>query len=540
MTTTLTFLGGAGTVTGSKYLLTIGSRRVLVDGGLFQGTKELRLLNWADFPVDAHTVDLILLTHAHMDHVGYLPALVKRGFQGRILCTDATEDLAGIVLRDAGYLQERDAEHATEGGYSKHNPPLPLYTVRDVEQTLPLLSLVDFDTDVDLGGGVVARWTRAGHILGSASIHVTTPDGSVLFSGDLGRADHPVIRARGTPAGADVVLVESTYGDREHPEPVNLPHEELADVIRRTVQRGGSVLIPAFAVDRTEVVLKTISEMQADRRIPVVPIYVNSPMALAALRVYRAEKYRDELRADLDPDHFLNLPNLREVHSTEESRAITKPDDPCIIISSSGMATGGRVLHHLEAMLPDSRNAVVLVGYQGEGTRGRLLAEGAEHLKMHGAYVPVKAEIVQDHEFSVHADASELVDWLAALSPRPGIVFCVHGEERGAKPLARRIHDELGLTAVIPTMGETVVVSSDAAAPAVDVRRATPAGARRPVSGVPARSDAGGPAVLPGTVEILVNGVPLPDGAVEPDPTWRPDAADTVVLEGTITIRLRR
>lgn len=245
MATTLTFLGAAGTVTGSKFLLTVGERRILVDGGMFQGEKELRKLNWADFPVPPDTITDILVTHAHLDHVGYLPVLVKNGFHGPIWCTPHTRDLAFIVLRDAGFLQERDAEDARLGGWSKHDKPKPLFDSQDVEKTLPLITPVDWDRDLELGDDITAVWTRNGHILGSASIRVQTPHGSVLFSGDLGRKEHPVLRARETPAGADVVVVESTYGDREHMDPRNMAHEALADAVRRTINRGGSVLIPA-------------------------------------------------------------------------------------------------------------------------------------------------------------------------------------------------------------------------------------------------------------------------------------------------------
>ena len=398
----------------------------------------------------------ILLTHAHMDHTGLLPRFVKQGFNGTIWCTDATAELTEIVLRDSAYLQERDAEFARSQGYSKHKNPEPLYRVKDVEQTLPLMRVIDVDTPLDLGDGVVARWIRAGHILGSASIHVTTEEGTILVSGDLGRHTHPVLRAREIPPGADVVLIESTYGDREHFEPEAADHEVLADAIRRTVQRGGSVLIPAFAVDRTEVVLQTLALLQDEGRIPTIPVYVDSPMALASLRIYQAARFRDELREDVGG---LALPqlDLREVRDAHESERLNRPHQPCIIISASGMATGGRVLHHLEHMLPDERHSVVLTGYQAVGTRGRALAEGARQLKMHGAYVAVRAEIVRDEEFSVHADASELLDWVRALDPPPQQVFCVHGEVDSATALTELLATE-GFMGIVPQRGERVRV----------------------------------------------------------------------------------
>lgn len=454
----LSFLGGAGTVTGSKHLLTVGNRRVLIDAGMFQGEKKWRELNWAEFPIPPASLDAVVLTHAHMDHCGYLPALVAGGFSGPVWCTEATVALAEIVLMDAGHLQEREAGYAAEGGYSKHNPPLPLYTVADVERTLPLLRGVPYDTDLDLGEGLVLRMTRAGHILGSASVTLRYGDASVLVSGDLGRHDHPLLESREIPPGAGYVLVESTYGDREHPDPAGHPHELLAEVIRRTIARGGSVLVPAFAVDRTPVVLRALAQLRRAGQIPDVPIFVNSPMAVAALAVYRDAGRTGGLRPDLHLEEFMDLPNLREVTDAEESKRLNRPERPCIIVSSSGMATGGRVLHHLEHLLPDPRNAVVFTGYQGVGTRGRTLLEGATEMKFRGRFVPVRAEIVQDSEFSVHADGSDLIDWLAALTPPPRTVFCVHGEQDSAAALAARIHRELGLTAVVPRYREVVAI----------------------------------------------------------------------------------
>ncbi len=528
---TLTFLGATGGVTGSKFLLTVGDRRILADAGLFQGEKVLRRRNWEPFPVPPDTLTDVILTHAHLDHCGYLPALVRAGYSGPIWCTAATAQLAEIVLRDSAELQERDALDAAEGGWSKHSPPLPLYDIRDVERTIPLLTHVEYDRDLDLGEGISACFTRAGHILGSSSVRVQLPSTSVIFSGDLGRHDHPVLRAREIPRGADYVLVESTYGDREHHEPRNLPHEPLADVIRRTVQRGGSVLIPAFAVDRTEVVLKVLAELRRHGRIPRTPIVVNSPMALAALDVYRSSPA--ELRADLDLADLLG--DVKELHSADESREYTlSRHEPSIVISSSGMATGGRVLHHLARMLPDPRNAVVLTGYQAVGTRGRALAEGATRLKFHGQYVGVRAEILQDTEFSVHADGSDLVDWVAELNPRPATVFCVHGEASASQALADRIERDLGLDAVVPRLDEIVTLApisgatrsrSEAAAEQAPTLRRTPEG----------------------TVSIPLELKVEDDSArglsgvrVETTLTPRRQDEDTIVLEGTITIRLDR
>lgn len=546
MATTLTFLGAAGTVTGSKYLLTIEGRRILVDCGQFQGEKVLRQRNWAPFPVPPDTIDQVLLTHAHLDHCGYLPALVKAGFSGPIWCTGHTAQLAAIVLRDAGHLQERDAAEAAEGGWSKHRPPLPLYDGADVERTLPLLTAVDWDRDLDLGGGVSARFTRAGHILGAASICVTTPQGSVLFSGDLGRHDHPVLRPRDTPPGADYVVIESTYGDREHPEPRELPHEPLADVIRRSIGRGGSVLIPAFAVDRTEVVLKVLGEMMRHERIPRVPVYVNSPMATAALDVYRSAP--EELRVDVDPRTAFDVGELHEVRTADESRELTRGGHrPSIIISSSGMATGGRVLHHLERMLPDSRNAVVLTGYQAVGTRGRALEDGVTRLKMHGRYVGVRAEIVKDEEFSVHGDASDIVDWVREVHPAPVMVFCTHGEPPAAQALAARLEAELGLEAVAATQGEVVTI--DAArdrrhAPATPPGRvaspppvAAPAVAAAPAAAHLVLTPSGGVALGVRVDGRELAGREVTGAHVSSDLVPRPGPTPgEIVFEGTITI----
>lgn len=512
---TLTFLGAARTVTGSKYLVTKGDRRVLVDAGMFQGEKQWRVRNWEDFPVDPATITDVVLTHAHADHCGYLPALVRHGFDGPVWCSEGTRRLAEIVLRDAGFLAERDAKEAREGGWSRHDPPLPIYTTEDVEATLPLLRPVPFAEPTDLGDGVGLLLTRAGHILGSASVTLDLDGTTVLFSGDLGRADHPVLRPLEQPPGADHVVVESTYGDRDHPSPPNLPHEPLADAIRRTVQRGGSVLVPAFAVDRTEVILRTLSEMRRHDRIPAVPIYLNSPMATDVLDVYR--RSHDELRPDLHIEDLAKVPGLVEVRSTEESMRLTTGSrrQPSIIISASGMVNGGRVLHHLERMLPDPRSCVVLTGYQAVGTRGRALAEGAQQLKMHGAYVPVRAEIVQDREFSVHADRRDLLRWVRGLSPAPRTVYVTHGEEEASEALARTLRSELACPVVVPSYEEQVVLT----------RRGE--GAEQPV-----------PSAVTGQAPAAADDDLTQGRVVASDLRVRERRGDEVVLEGTITIRL--
>lgn len=450
----LSFLGGAGSVTGSRFLLDLPGRRVLIDCGLYQGPRELRRLNWEPFPVPPATIDDVVLTHCHLDHTGYLPALVRDGFPGPVHVTPATADLTAIVLRDSAHLAERDAEYARQGGFSRHDPPLPLYTSADVEATLPRLRHRRFGEPTPLGTARVTL-SRAGHVLGSASVLVETDGASVLFSGDLGRTAHPVIRPRQAPPAARTVVVESTYGDRSHPEPSDPPHEVLADAIRRTVARGGSVLVPAFAVDRTALVLQALAEMTAEGRVPRVPVHVDSPMALAVLEVYGRDDLRDELLAGAHPER-VDLPLLRTARTKEESMALNHPAVPSVIISASGMASGGRVVHHLRHLLPDHRNTVVLTGYQAVGTRGRALLDGATELKMHGRYVPVRAEVVVDDGFSVHADAGEILAWLTALPEPPETVYLVHGEPDSSAALARRITAELGWQAVVPRRGEKV------------------------------------------------------------------------------------
>ena len=449
----LTFLGGAGTVTGSRFLVESSSSRVLVDAGLYQGLPELRRRNWDPFPVDPSTVGAIVVTHAHLDHTGYLPRLVRDGFRGRIVCTPETAELAAIVLRDSAHLQEEDAAYANAVGFSKHRPALPLYGGEDVERTLPLLAPTPYDEPVALRGGPTAVLRPAGHILGSAIVRLEVEGHRVLFSGDLGRPRHPLLAPRSDPLPADTIVVESTYGDRAHPEP---DASLLAAAVRRTVRRGGTVLVPAFAVDRTELVLLELARLTRDGQIPKVPVFVDSPMALAALEVYRRALGRAGRRhGGHDP---FDPGDLRVVRDPEESRGLNSPPYPCIVISASGMGSGGRVVHHLAHQLPDPRNTVVLTGYQAEGTRGRRLLDGARELKIHGRYVPVRADVVRVEDFSVHSDADETLAWLRAAKEPPTTTYVVHGERSASAALARRITDELGWCATVPTVGERVLL----------------------------------------------------------------------------------
>lgn len=455
---TLRFLGATGTVTGSRFLLETSRARVLVDAGLYQGVPLLRRRNWEQFPVDPASIDDVVLTHAHLDHTGYLPRLVRDGFRGHVTCTPETAELAEIVLRDSAHLQEEDAAYANRLGFSKHRPALPLYRGVDVEQTLPLLSPLALRRTRRFAGGAAVTLRSAGHILGSATVGVEIDGHRVLFSGDLGRGSHPLLAPPADPPHVDTMIIESTYGDRRHPPP---DPSVLADAVHRTVERGGSVLIPAFAVDRTELVLLELRRLMRHGDIPSLPIFVDSPMALAALDVYRRAltSSSGQLRPGLatTPDVF-EFGELHAARTVEESMRLNRPVAPCIVISASGMAAGGRVVHHLAHQLPDPRHSVVLTGYQAEGTRGRQLLDGARQLKIHGRYVPVRAEIVSVPDFSVHSDADETIAWLGRAPAAPRTVYLVHGEHRAADRLAQRIRSELGWCAVVPSYDERVLL----------------------------------------------------------------------------------
>jgi metallo-beta-lactamase family protein len=451
----LAFHGAAGTVTGSRFLVRTPNSSALVDAGLFQGLRQLRRRNWDELAFDPAVLDAVVVSHAHLDHTGFLPVIVRRGFAGRILATADTARLAEVVLRDSAKLQEEDAQYAARSGFSKHAQPRPLYDRADVERTLPLMQPVEFDTAVDLTSDLELRMRPAGHILGSASVLLEHERGTVLFSGDLGRTGHPLLRPPEPPPSVDTLVIESTYGNRRHLK-VDAAQDALADVIRSTVARGGTVVIPAFAVDRTEVLLVALGELLASGQIPPVPVYLDSPMALQVLDIYR-----DALvggRTDVRPglEQRLDLPGLHEAHTADASRALNQPDQPSILISASGMATGGRVVHHLKHLLPEPRNAVVLVGYQAEGTRGRDLVDGAGALKMHGRYIPVRADVRQIEGFSVHADEDGLVAWASQMARPPTTTYIVHGEPEASAALLRRFRSQLGWNAVVPRFGETV------------------------------------------------------------------------------------
>jgi metallo-beta-lactamase family protein len=453
----LRFLGGAGTVTGSRFLVDTPNARVLVDCGLFQGLKELRLRNWHGWPVPPESIDAVVLTHAHLDHSGYLPALARDGFRGRIIVTAGTAALCRIVLPDSGHVQEEDAAYANRSGYSKHSPALPLYTESDATRVLAQLAVEPFDRPVTLAPGVRATFRPAGHILGAASVTLDVGGRVITFSGDLGRPVHPVLRAPAPPPAADVIVVESTYGDRRHDDAASM--QIFAETLRETAESGGVTVIPSFAVDRTEVILFHLRQLMAGGQVPTMPVYVDSPMALAALAVYRAAiaagspDIQPGLRGAADP---FDCGTLHEAQSLEQSKAINQRPGPLVVISASGMATGGRVLHHLLHRLPDQRNAVVLPGYQAAGTRGRALLDGAATLKLLGRHVAVRARIVQVPAFSVHADQGELLAWLRSAPRRAEIAYVVHGEPEASAALQSAIHTQLGWLAVTPRHLEAV------------------------------------------------------------------------------------
>lgn len=471
---TLTFLGAAGTVTGSRFLIETGKARVLVDCGLFQGLKPLRLRNWEDFGatgtaggVDPASIDAVVLTHAHVDHSGFVPGLAARGFAGRVHCTEGTAELCRVVLPDSGHLQEEEAAYANRKGYSKHRPARPLYTEADAVASLSHLEPVPPDAGpvpVEVAEGITVQFRRAGHILGAASVLLQFDGGRrLVVSGDLGRADHPLLRPPESLPQADTVLVESTYGDRDHDRSDG--PARLAEVITATARRGGVVVIPSFAVDRTEVLLFHLRRLMRDGAVPDLPVYVDSPMASRALGVYRRAvrerwpELRPELFENGDPARHGDLfdpGRLIEVREVEQSKRLHEQRFPSVIISASGMATGGRVLHHLAHRLGDRRNTVVLAGYQAEGTRGRLLAEGAAQLKLLGRYVPVRAQIVDLPAFSVHADRGEILAWLGGAPSPPDTLYVVHGEAEPAAALCRQVGGDLGWNAVVARDRERV------------------------------------------------------------------------------------
>jgi len=467
----LAFLGAARTVTGSRHLLDVDGQRILIDCGLFQGLKELRLRNWSPLPVPPESIDAVVLTHAHIDHTGWLPRLVAQGFKGPIHCTAGTADLCKLMLPDAAHIQEEDARFANKRGYSKHHPALPLYTAEDAAQALSMLKVRSFRQKFAIAPGIDAEFLVAGHLLGSAYVHVTRSrqpheavastsgvaaaagGAGILFGGDLGRYGRPILPDPSPGVEADILLVESTYGDRIHPPEDD--GEALARIVADTYARRGKLIIPAFAIGRVEELLYWLFRLEDQKRVPVMPIYVDSPMAIKGIEYYQSHA------AELDPGtEFVgrHLQRFTAVSSAQDSKALVQDDRPAVIIASSGMATGGRVVHHLFDGLPNERNTVLFVGYQAAGTRGRVLIEGARHVKMYGQEVPVRAKIAKINGMSSHADAGEIIRWLRTLPRAPQVTYLVHGEPPAQEALRARIANELGWRVEVPSHGQKVDV----------------------------------------------------------------------------------
>ena len=453
MTIELTFLGGAGTVTGSKYLVQADGKSVLVDCGLFQGLKALRLRNWAPPPVRPQDIDAVALTHAHLDHSGYLPRFIRQGFAGPVHSSPGTRDLCAILLPDSGRLQEEEARYANKRGFSKHKPALPLYTEDDAHASLKRFSPVPFHQETVIAGEFRLTLEPAGHILGASIARLDTGGIKVVFSGDLGRMHDPIMRPPSRIEEADYLVVESTYGNRRHDEADT--EETLSRHLNRALARGGVVIMPAFAVGRAQTLLYLISRLKARRAIPDVPVYLNSPMAINATRLYH--EYRAEHR--LTPEECEAACSVAQmVNTADESRALNGRGGPMIIISASGMATGGRVVHHLKAFAPDARNMIVLPGFQAAGTRGAALAAGATEIKIHGDYVPVRAEVVKMDSMSAHADYNEILEWLRGFKRAPKRTFVTHGEPAAADEMRRRIEETFGWAVSVPEYGEKAVL----------------------------------------------------------------------------------
>lgn len=458
MSTNLSFLGAAGTVTGSRFLLDVNGHQYLIDCGLFQGGRSEKALNWAPFPVSPDRIDAVLLTHAHIDHVGYLPRLVRQGFHGPVYATQASQALLQIVLPDSAHLQEQDAVYANKSGYSRHKPALPLYTAADAEEALKLIQGIPFDDPLALDG-VTAIWRPAGHILGSAILDVEIQNGRgsrrVVFSGDLGRYESEVMRPPTSLSEADVLLVESTYGDRLHSdEPIQ---NVLAEALDYVLQRDGVLLVPAFAVGRTQEVLYHIRQLQEKRRVPDLPVFIDSPMAVETSHIYC--RFGDDHNLDVNllmdvKECPLRCRDTHFVQDVEESKQLNTRPGPAVIISASGMCSGGRIMHHLKWRLPDKRNALLFVGYQADGTKGRLLLSGAREVRIHGEVVPVRARLFQAHALSAHADRGELLRWLSGFSSTPRHTFVVHGEPRSSQALQEHIQQRFEWEVSAPRTGE--------------------------------------------------------------------------------------
>ncbi|MBT5752413.1 MAG: MBL fold metallo-hydrolase [Rhodospirillaceae bacterium] len=445
----LTFMGAVGTVTGSKYLVEAAGRRVLVDCGLYQGYKQLRLRNWERPPVDPASLDAVILTHAHIDHSGYLPLLVRNGFSGPVLATSATADLCGLLLPDSGYLLEKDADFANRHGFSKHHPALPLYTQAEANYALDFFKPQPFHKLHDLGNGLKLQFLPAGHIPGAAMVRLTLGKTSLHFTGDLGRPGDPLMVAPESVSSADYLVVESTYGNRIH-DPVD-PVDMIADIVNRTLHRGGVVVIPSFAVGRAQSLLYYLYTLMQSGQIPKIPVFLDSPMSIKASELFC--KHHGEARlSEAECRHLCDV--ARYVESVEESKSLLSMSMPRIIISASGMATGGRILHHLKAFAGDRKNTILFAGFQASGTRGARIVGGEKEIKIHGAYIPVLAEVHNLEMLSAHADCVEIMDWLSGFKKPPRRTFITHGEPAAADGLRRCIEEDLGWSCRVPSLGE--------------------------------------------------------------------------------------
>lgn len=453
------FLGATRTVTGSRFLVEQNNFRVLVDCGLFQGQREWKQRNWSDFPVAPASVDCVVLTHAHIDHAGYLPRFIRLGFRGPVYCTPATAELLSLMLPDSGHLQEEDAEWANRKKYGHHDPALPLYTEEEAREALHALRPVDFYTRLELSPGLAFSYLRAGHILGSGMVQFRNEDRVVTFSGDLGRPAQFITKEPDNLESTDCLVLESTYGNRLH-QRIDVK-EHLAELVRNTVGAGGSVVVPAFAIGRTQELLYILRILEESGKIPHVPVFIDSPMAIHALPIYERHQidFSKELKelSQKDSTPFIS-PNIRVLQTVQESMSLNKINYPSIIISSSGMATGGRVLHHLKHKIGDHRNTVLFIGFQAQGTKGRFLVEGATEIKLFGQTYPVKAKIEYMDALSCHADYEEILDWLQSVQKTPEHVYLVHGEESASLSLAEKIRGRFKWNVEVPQYQETVEV----------------------------------------------------------------------------------
>ncbi len=461
----LRFLGAAGTVTGSKYLVETGKGRFLVDCGMFQGDKKLRLMNWSPPPIPPSSIDQILVTHAHIDHIGMLPVFVREGFHGPVWSTPATLDLTRLSLIDSAHLQEEDARYANKMGFSKHSPALPLYTTQDAQRAIQQLRPLPYEKDMDLDEGARVRFHDAGHVLGSAMLDARIDlDGNplrVLFSGDLGRYQALILPDPAPIDQVDYLIVESTYGDRQHP--AERTFDAVAEVVNETARRGGMLIVPAFALGRTQTLVYVLRDLKARKMIPDLPIYVDSPMAVHVSELFC--KYVGDLDEDARAvyrsthEYPTICPNLHYVETKEESQKINDLRFPAVVISASGMATGGRILHHLKHRLPDPRNTVLFIGFQSSGTRGQLLKDGAKEIKIHGEMIPVRAQVRSMESFSGHADSIEIMRWLRGFKTAPKLTFIVHGEPESSRALEQNIRASLGWKTHIAEYLETVILN---------------------------------------------------------------------------------